>query len=88
VKLKRKINLTKGQKNQNNEDQIRKKNDIINWNWMMKLKTSQNFIKWSRTKIKNKKIRTKLKKIAYHKLRLNDKIENQLKLYKKTNNKN
>jgi len=55
---------------------------------MMKLKTSQNFIKWSRTKIKNKKIRTKLKKIAYHKLRLNDKIENQLKFYKRTNNKN
>jgi hypothetical protein len=32
VKLKRKINLTKGQKNQNNEDQIRKK-----WHYKLKL---------------------------------------------------
>jgi hypothetical protein len=36
-------------RNQNNEDQIGKHN-IINLNWMMKLKTNKTFTKWSRKK--------------------------------------
>jgi len=35
-----------------------------------------------------KRIRIKLKKIAYHKLGLNDEIENKSKFYKRAKNKN
>jgi hypothetical protein len=34
-----------------------------------------------------KKMRIKLKKITYHKLKLNDEIENKLKFYKMIKNK-
>jgi hypothetical protein len=48
VKLKRKINLTKGSKNkkyQKNDYQIEKKKHITNWDWRMKLKKNQHFTK-------------------------------------------
>jgi len=76
VTLKRKINFTKGPRkkirNQNNEDQIEKLN-IINLNWMMKLKTNKTFTKRVKEKkIEIERIRTKLKNIIFDKLRLND----------------
>jgi hypothetical protein len=46
--------MQKKKNNQKNENQIGK-NHILNWDWMMKLKTNQSFTKRSRTKIKNKK---------------------------------
>jgi hypothetical protein len=49
VKLKRKINLTKGQKNQKNEDQIRKK-----WHHKLKLNDEiENKLKFYK-RVKNK----------------------------------
>jgi hypothetical protein len=52
VKLKRKINLTKGSKNkkyQKNDYQIEKKKHITNWDWRMKLKKKSTFYKEPRT---------------------------------------
>jgi hypothetical protein len=62
-------------RNQNNEDQNGKHN-IINLNWMMKLKTNKTFTKWSRKKIEIQKIKTKLKNIIFGILGLKDKIKN------------
>jgi hypothetical protein len=66
IKLKRIITFIKRPKkikNQNYEDRIRKYN-TINLNWMIKLKTNQIFIKKNnklRSKIKNQKIKIKIK---------------------------
>jgi len=72
------MTLTKGQKNQKNEDQIEKNIYIINLDWMMKFKTHRNCTKGSRKKIINKnKLGPNWKKIIYHKLRLKDETENK-----------
>jgi len=63
-------------RNQNNEDQIEKHN-IINLNWMMKLKTNKTFTKMLRKKIKVKKMRINLKNIIFGKLGLKNKNENK-----------
>jgi hypothetical protein len=56
VRLKRKINLTKGPKNnQKNENQIKKKKHITNCDWRIKLKKKSKFYK--RAKNKNYKSR-------------------------------
>jgi hypothetical protein len=44
---------------------------------MIKLKANKTFTKGLRKKIKIKRIRTKLEKIAYEKLGLKDEIENK-----------
>jgi hypothetical protein len=51
--IEKKITLTKGQKNQKNEDQIRKYIYIyiINLDWKMKFKTHRNCTKGSREKL-------------------------------------
>jgi len=41
---------------------IKKQLYMINFNWRTKLKTNKNFIKWIRTKIKNKKNKDKIEK--------------------------
>jgi hypothetical protein len=43
----------------------------------VKLKTNKTFTKWTRKKIKIKRIRTKLKNIIFDKLGLKDKIKNK-----------
>jgi hypothetical protein len=52
----------------------------------MKLKRKVNLPK--EIKKNNKKIRIKLDKTTYSKLKLNDEIENESKFYKRTKNKN
>jgi len=56
--MKNKFNKMKT--NQNNEGQIKKKNNNINFDWIVKLKTNQILTKGTRRKIK--KIGTKMKK--------------------------
>jgi hypothetical protein len=47
--------------NENNDDQIRNYN-IINLNWIMKLKTTKTFTKESRKKIRNSKTEDDIEK--------------------------
>jgi hypothetical protein len=54
--------------------------------WRVKLKRKINLIKGQNKRIK--RMRIKLKKIIYHKLGLNDEIENKSKFYKWFKNKN
>jgi hypothetical protein len=79
MNLKRIITFTRGPRKkikiQNNKNQIGKHN-TIKLNWMMKLKTTKIFTKWSRKKkLKIQKIRTKLENVIFGKLRLKDEIE-------------
>jgi hypothetical protein len=48
-------NWKKNQFNKKNKDKIKKKKHILNRDWRMKLKINQNFIKRTRTKLRNKK---------------------------------
>jgi len=66
----------KKNRNQNNEDQIKKYNSL-NLNWMMKLKTNKTFTKWPRKKLEIQRKRTELENTIFGKLELNDKIENK-----------
>jgi len=66
----------KKNRNQNNEDQIKKYNSL-NLNWMMKLKTNKTFTKWPRKKLEIQRKRTELENTIFGKLELKDKIENK-----------
>jgi hypothetical protein len=66
--LKRKINLTKGEKNQKNKDKIRKTKYIINLDWRVKFKTSKLLQKSKGKKLEIKRRMTKLKKLIHDKL--------------------
>jgi len=63
VKLKRKINLVKRQKNQKNGDQNWHKNKNIYFDWMVELKRIITLIKRLRNKLEIKTMGNKLKNI-------------------------